>query len=694
MLNQFQACTGHQAQRAHRGYPASLPGPARRWARRGRNLWVLLATLLMLLAACLHAGMARADEEFLDPDKAFVFSAATQTPGELAVHFEIAPGYYMYRKRFEIAAQPDAASAALGQAIYPDGIVKYDPTFDEDMEVYHDQVTIRVPLQPGMREPFTVAITGQGCADAGLCYPPDTRSITLTPVAGGYQADGDGVKDAVPPPAPQKQPQVERAGQAGAGQAGLLQDANGGSSGQIGLANALDLGDTGIASYLASAGWAQIILLCLVLGLLLSFTPCVLPMVPILLAILAGTAGTGRKISRWRGVSLAAVFVLGMSLVYTALGVAAGLVGASLAVWLQTPWVLAVFALLLALLALAMFDVFTLQAPAGMQSALNERMSRIPGGHYGGAFVMGMLSALIVGPCVAAPLAGVLLFISQTGDVVLGGSALFALAWGEGLLLLAVGASSGLLLPKAGAWMVGVKYLFGILLLATAWWMLSSVLPAWAFMLGWAMLSLWAATLLGAFEGLGAGAGIWRYLRKSLGLLLALWGAALLIGLAMGGRDVLRPLAPLARAPGDHVQTAGAAPDAAAIAAAVKDSFIQVDSVQALDNLLAQTSRPVMLDFYADWCVSCIEMERFTFSDPQVAQLLSQFVLVQADVTKNRPEHRELLKRFKLFGPPGIMFFDGAGRQLENIRVVGFRNARDFESVLRSVLGAQAAAAG
>jgi thiol:disulfide interchange protein DsbD len=468
---------------------------------------------------------------------------------------------------------------------------------------------------------------------------------------------------------------------------------DGGSSGQTDLAGALDLGDTGMAAYLANAGWAQIILLCLILGLLLSFTPCVLPMVPILLAILAGTAGTGRKVSRWRGVSLAAVFVLGMSLVYTALGIAAGLVGASLAVWLQTPWVLAIFALLLALLALAMFDVFTLQAPAGMQSALNERMSRIPGGHYSGAFVMGMLSALIVGPCVAAPLAGILLFISQSGDVLLGGSALFALAWGEGLLLLAVGASSGLLLPKAGAWMVGVKHLFGILLLATAWWMLNAVLPAWIFMLGWAVLSLWAATLLGAFEGLRAGAGVWRYLRKALGLLFALWGAALLIGLAMGGRDVLHPLAPLARAPGGQAQAVGAAPDPAAVAAAVKGRFVQIDSVQALDNLLAQTSRPVMLDFYADWCVSCIEMERFTFSDPQVAQLLSQFVLVQADVTKNLPEHRALLKRFKLFGPPGIMFFDGSGRQLEDIRVVGFRKARDFEAVLRDVLGQKTAPA-
>lgn len=378
-------------------------------------------------------------------------------------------------------------------------------------------------------------------------------------------------------------------------------------------------------------------------------------------------------------------------MVYTVLGVAAGLAGASLAAWLQTPLVLSIFAVLLAALALSMFDVFTLQAPVGVQSALNDKMSKIPGGRFGGAFLMGMLSALIVGPCVAAPLAGVLLFISQTGDVVLGGSALFAMAWGQGLLLLMLGASSGALLPKAGPWMEGVKRVFGMLLLATAWWMVNPILPAWLAIVGWALLALCAAVLMGTFASWAHTDGqvssarqlaiaVWR----TLGLMLALGAVLQMVGLAAGGRDVLRPLAPFASSGSAVVAGGPAAPTQ-------KTQFIQVRSVEELDALLASASKPVMLDFYADWCVSCIEMERFTFSDPAVAAQMGQMTLVQADVTKNTAQDQALLRRFKLFGPPGIMFFDSNGRQLENRRVIGFKNARDFGAVLQKVLAGPAA---
>ncbi len=628
-----------------------------------RIAWAVL-TALMLVLAFLPSGSVRAEDEFLDPEKAFVFSAAMTTPTQLDVHFAIAPQYYMYRERFEFAITPDSSPSVLGQAVYPAGKVTYDPTFEKDLEVYYDQVTVAVPLTAGAGQPLLLAITSQGCADAGLCYPPMTREIKLTPTEAGYQAGGPGVVASVPAAKPQLA--TTKDGSSSTQTAGTAETSLGG---------ALQLGDTGFAAYLAQAGWLQIIALCLLLGLLLSFTPCVLPMVPILLAIVAGDAGKGMKVSRWRGLSLAAVFVLGMSLVYTALGVAAGLIGASLAVWLQTPWVLTLFAIILAVLALAMFDVFTLQAPTGMQSALNARLSRIPGGRYGGVFAMGMLSALIVGPCVAAPLAGVLLFISQTGDLVLGGTALFALAWGEGLLLLAVGASSGALLPKTGPWMNGIKRLFGVLLLATAWWMVNPILPAWLMMLGWAFLALWSAVMLGAFDAVPAGTGAGRLANRALGLMLALWAVILVVGVMAGARDVLRPLAPLTASS----QGSGAI-------AAAHPEFTQVTSVAELDNLLANTSRPVMLDFYADWCVSCIEMERFTFSDRSVAAQMSQLLLVQADVTKNTDEDRELLKRFKLFGPPGIIFFDDQGKELNEVRVVGFKNARDFGAVLERVL--------
>lgn len=660
-----------------------------------KALACFLAFLAVVLSA-LVSGPVFAQDDFLPPEEAFAFSAATSTPDAVDVHFKIAPKYYMYRERFAFAAAPDATPSWLGTPVFPHGIVKYDPTFEKDLEVYHDQVTVRIPLVAGAPQPLTLAVTGQGCADAGLCYPPMTQEIVLTPTEGGYKASGKGVKASVPGPRNEVSVPGDKA-------AGLLSAASssdaassGASTNGIGFRQALDLGDTGFASYLAAAGWVEIILLCLALGLLLSFTPCVLPMVPILLAIVAGEAGQAHKVSRGRGLSLAAVFVLGMSIVYTVLGVAAALIGASLAIWLQTPWVLTVFAIILALLALAMFDVFTVQTPVGMQSALNQRLSRLPGGKYGGVFAMGMVSALIVGPCVAAPLAGVLLFISQTGDLVLGAAALFALAWGEGLLLLLVGATSGRLMPKAGPWMEGIKRLFGVLLFATAWWMVQPVVQDWVAMLGWALLAAWAATLLGAFEAIPEGAGPGRYLNKALGLLMALWAGVLVISLAAGGRDLLAPLTVFTptlsnsvAAAGPGVGAGGARGLAGATGAAggvVKEQFTQVKSVVELDRLLANTDRPVMLDFYADWCVSCIQMEKFTFTDPTVAQRMSEMLLVQADVTGNTADDRELLKRFRLFGPPGIIFFDKQGKELDGARVVGFKAAGDFSAVLAGVL--------
>lgn len=671
---------------------------------RARAAVAVLCTALACLML-LGAGAAHADD-FLEPEQAFAFSAAMAGPAEIDVHYKIAPKYYMYRERFEFALSPDAGR--LGKPSFPKGVIEYDPTFDKKLEIYHDGVTIRVPLQPGAAGPLKLEVTGQGCAEAGLCYSPMTSEVTLTPVAGGYRASGPGVRSSVPGQAAASAGQGSAAGAGPAAGAGASSGAAAGTasaatSGAAG-SSVLDMTDTGFAAYLAGAGWGRIVALCLLLGLLLSFTPCVLPMVPILLAIVAGDAGrasapdspAGAR-SRWRGLSLAATYVLGMSLVYTALGVAAGLIGASLAAWLQTPWVLALFALLLALLALAMFDVYTLQAPSGMQSALNDKVSRIPGGRYGGALLMGMVSALIVGPCVAAPLAGVLLFISQTGNLVLGGLALFALAWGEGILLLLVGASSGALLPRAGAWMDGVKHLFGWLLLATAWWMLDSVVPSWASMLGWAFLAGFAAVMLGAFEAMPAGPGLGAFLRKTLGLLAALWAALLLVGAATGGGSLLQPLAgwragAAAGAPGVAPAgpgasgvsgAAGLSPDATQ---AIRSRFRRVRSVQELDAALAQAGRPVMLDFYADWCVSCLEMEKFTFSDPAVAGKMSQLLLLQADVTKNTPEDRALLKRFHLFGPPGILFFDAQGKVLPNARVIGFQSAAQFGAVLDGVL--------
>lgn len=669
-----QARSGVTRQRASAGFD-------------GRGWLAGILGVLVLLLSLFASAQAAAEQKYLEPGQAFALTASMASPTQLDVHYRIAPGYYMYRERFELALSPDAQR--LGSPVYPKGIVKYDPNFEKNVEVYHDQVLIQVPVKAGATGPLTLEVTGQGCAEAGLCYPPMTTSLVLHPTATGYTVSGPGAR---------------------AGGALLANDAGANPGG---FDAALHMGDTGIAKFLAGAGWGEIILLCLVFGVLLSFTPCVLPMVPILLAIVAGGAGARAAVSRWRGLSLAASYVLGMSLVYTALGIAAGLIGAGLSAWLQTPWVLALFAVLLALLALAMFDVFTFQAPGSFQSALSEKVARIPGGRVGAAFLMGMISALIVGPCVAAPLAGVLLFISQSGNVVLGGVALFSLAWGQGVLLLLVGGSSGALLPKAGAWMDGVKHLFGVLLLATAWWMVGPVVPEWLGALGWAALGAWSAVMLGAFEPMGEDAGPGVALRKAAGLLLVLWSALILVGLSAGGYDVWQPLKALrpvattssVAAPSAGAGSSGVTPGSSAPAGtlgaltgalsgglspakppAAAGRFTRVASSAELDALLARTTRPVMLDFYADWCVSCIEMERFTFSDPQVAARMAQFQLVQADVTKNDADARALLKRFQLFGPPGIMFFDAHGKLIADARVVGFQNAREFSATLDRVL--------
>jgi thiol:disulfide interchange protein DsbD len=442
--------------------------------------------------------------------------------------------------------------------------------------------------------------------------------------------------------------------------------------------------------------------------------------------------------------------------VYTALGIAAGLSGAGLAAWLQTPWVLTLFALLLATLALSMFDVFTFQMPSSIQTKLTIKNNSILGGRMGAAALMGALSALIVGPCVAAPLAGALLYISQTGDVLLGGLALFAMAWGMGVPLLLMGASAGKLMPRAGTWMEGVKQFFGVLLFATAWWMVTPMLPTWMQILGWAILVLFSAVLLRTFEALGTEAGFSGMLRKTVGLLLTLLCFIWLLGIASGGRSLLQPLSHLARnnaaatsslattsekntsissrtdnnalvsgvsiitdknarvlgdpAPikndaitsGTSVpattknillgQTSGQTPATAsrpqpALSANETHAlFKRVRSIAELETELAQSKRPVMLDFYADWCVSCKEMESFTFTKPEVAQRMERLLLLQADVTANNPEDRALLKRFKLFGPPGIIFFEPGGRERKDVRVVGFQEANRFAANLDRVL--------
>lgn len=623
--------------------------------------WHCLLALAIWFVLAYRPAVALSQDDFLPPEEAFAFSVVMTNPAILKLSYRIAPGYYMYRDRFEFTAEPQGA-VTLGSPGYPPGKVKYDSTFEQNMEVYYEQVTISVPVSGD--EPFVLRVTSQGCADAGLCYPPADHVVGLKPVAGGYALDANDSRAA-------------SAGFLAGNTSASVSEVRGqqGHESSAGLGSLLLAGDIGLADAISGLGWIKTAAVFWVLGLLLALTPCVLPMIPILSSIVLGASRDDHP-RRGRGLGLAAAYVLGMSVVYTALGVAAGLSGAGLAAWLQAPWILALFAGVLVLLAVAAFGGFDLQVPGAVQSWLTTRSARIPGGRVTGALAMGAISALIVGPCVAAPLAGALLYISQTGDVVLGAAALFALSWGMGMPLLIVGASSGALLPKAGPWMDGVKRLFGMLLLATAWWMLIPITPTWLQMSGWAFLAIVGAVMLRAFDALPDVPSAPRMFIKGLGILLALVAAAWVVGVASGGRDVLQPLSHLVQR-SNTVQ---------AEAASEHPEFLRVRNNAELDTVLAQSTRPVMLDFYADWCVSCREMERFTFSDPAVASKMSRMLLVQADVTQNNADDRELLKRFRLFGPPGILFFEAGGAPIADARVVGFQDAARFGAVLDRVL--------
>lgn len=625
------------------------------------------AACCFLLIAVFGAGHARADDEFLDPELAFKFSARMQDPSTIAVTYVIADGYYMYHERFKF----DAVGAKLGAPVYPAGKVKFDDTFQKNVETFRKTLTITIPVQAAGA--FTLKATGQGCSDKGLCYAPQDATAQLVGGGGGQSvAPGTGLPSKFALPAA---PAVDTAAvngpqaQASPG-VSVLSIANPDITATpdpvaavpVAASPAPAQNELGkIEAALKGGKLLVIVPLFMLLGLGLAFTPCVLPMVPILSSIIIGD---GAKVSRSRGLLLSLTYALGMAIVYTALGVAAGLAGEGLAAKLQNPWVLGFFALLMAGLALSMFGFYELQVPAFLQGKLTSVSNQQSPGRLAGVFTMGAISALIVGPCVAAPLAGALLYISQTRDVVIGGSALFAMAVGMSVPLLLVGVSAGTLLPRAGAWMDAVKRFFGVLQLGVAWWLVSPVLPGAVQMLGWTVLFVGYGMYL--LVGKSGAQNAW--VAKAFGLVFAVLGAMQLVGVASGGRD---PLAPLAHLGGGQVHA---------------QPFTRVKTVAQLDAALAQLNgKPALLDFYADWCVSCIEMEKLTFVDPAVREKMGQAVLLQVDVTANDADDKAMLKRFQLFGPPGIIMFNPQGQEIAQSRVIGFQNAATFLSSLRKL---------
>jgi len=607
--------------------------------RFDRRLRAGLSALIALISVLALFSLARADDNFLPPDQAFSFSAS-ELPGAVDVHFKIADGYYMYRERFAFATRN--GTATLGAPDIPKGQVKFDTTFQKYEETYRNQLTIRVPVKSASG-PFDLVVTSQGCADAGICYPPAQHVFHVSGAALQPAAAAPAAAQTLAAAPSADEPWYERATSADYAQ-----------------------------SLLRSGGFFAVVGLYFVAGMVLSLLPCSYPMIPILSAIIIGE---GARVTRARGFALSLTYVIGMALVYTVLGIAAALVGQSLGAWLQNPWVLGAFAVLLTVFALTLIAGYDIALPQRWQDGASRASQGRSGGKFAAVAAMGALSALVVGACMTAPLFAVLAFIAHTGNMVLGGAALFAMGIGLGVPLMILGLGAGTLLPRAGTWMDGVKVFFGVVLLGAALWIVWPVLGAVAQMLLAALWLLLAAAALGLFTPHVGAQTVWRRLGRGVGAAFAIWAATLLVGLSAGSTDPLRPLGVLAARTGSDATGVGTA-TASAGAAESNLTFGKVASPAQLDAALGSAGRPSMLDFYADWCVSCKEMEKFTFSDPRVEARLKQLDLLRADVTANNSDDQALLKRFGLFGPPGIIFFDDKGHEV--LRVVGYEQADQF----------------
>jgi thiol:disulfide interchange protein DsbD len=597
------------------------------------------------MSAVLNAAQGRDDQpKFLTPDQAFQVAATAAGPDRVRIDWQIADGYYLYRSRIKVKT---ASPVQLGALALPQGKSQTDEYFGAQ-QIYEHSVSATLPVaRPGGAGNLSVAVdvTYQGCAHAGLCYSPITKTLAVTLPPTG--AAGGGTVAAAPDFAPDA----------------AAADASGTSGTFISEQDRL-------AAQIRNGNLLLVLGTFFGLGLLLAFTPCVLPMVPILSGIIAGHG----KVTTARAFMLSLTYVLGMACTYTLAGIAVAAAGSHVQALFQQTWIIVLFAGLFVVLALSMMGLFTVQMPAAIQTRLSAASNRQTAGSFGGVAVMGALSALIVTTCVAPPLVATLAVIGQSGNMVRGAAALFAMSLGMGAPLLVVGASAGKLLPKAGPWMDMIKQLFGVMMLGVAAWMLTRVTPPGAVLLLWAVPAAVAAWLL------------WRGARGIRHLPVLVRGAAaaagiytlvLIVGATMGSTDPLMPIPALAS---HHEEL----------------TFRTIKSVGDLDREVAQAQashRAVMLDFYADWCVSCKEMEKYTFTDPAVRATLKDVVLLRANVTANDTDDQALLKRFGIYGPPTIAFYGTDGRELAPYRVVGFMKAPEFEALSRKAVGSAATTA-
>lgn len=652
--------------------------PCALWAERhaARVMGILLFALLAFLSPALFAA------DPVPPEEAYPAHAYRVDNETIAVEFAIRRDYYLYRDKVRV--EPLTEGLQLGAPQLPPGKKKRDDFFGET-EVYYDTLRFTLPVVTANgAEPWRLRIISQGCWNGGVCYPPLEQEVTVADApparsllgalfnkgaagagapAPGTQPEGaiaKGRSPAAPPPSDQSTPPS-------VAQDKKTAPING--SGDVSPPATDEAGS--LARFIAQQQGGVVLAAFFGFGLLLAFTPCVFPMIPILSGIIVGQ---GAQLSRARALVLTATYVLAMSLTYALAGVAAGLSGALVQTALQQPAVLVAFAVLFVLLALSLFGFYELQLPASWQNRLNALAGSQQGGQLVGVAVMGILSALIVSPCVAPPLVGALLYISQSGDALFGGAALFALGLGMGAPLLAVGVGARELLPRSGPWLNGVKAAMGVVMLGVAWWIVRPVLPETLWLAGWGVLAIGCAVALGALEPLPVAARWPKQFGKTVGLLLLAYGVAAFWGALAGNRDPLQPLAGFAAQQGK--------PEASA------PTFRPIASLEELQAVVAASGRPTLVDVRADWCVSCLELERTTFTDPQVVALLKEGVtLLKMDVTANNASDQAFMRHFQIYGPPALLLFDANGKERTELRVTGYMDGSTFAAHLRRWLG-------
>ena len=564
-------------------------------------------------------------------DEAFQFTLDVDTPTVLSARFAVAPGNYLYKDKIKFEIQAESPIQILPYDL-PKSKTKDDEIFGPT-EVYLHDINISLSLNRSQTEQAITFIAHyQGCSETfNICYPPTKKSVELLLPA--YTATND---NSVSTQAKQPLSQQDQ-----------------------------------LAQSLAQDNLFKVLLSFFGIGILLAFTPCVFPMIPILSSIIVGE---GEHLTTRRAFTLSLVYVLAMSVTYTVAGLLTGLLGANIQTMLQNPWIIGSFSALFVILSLSMFGLYELQLPQGLQDRLHQISHQQKGGKLAGVALMGLLSGLIVGPCLAPPLAGALIFIGQQGDPILGASALFALSMGMGLPLLVIGTSAGSLLPKAGAWMDSIKAVFGVLMLGLSIWLLERIIPGWMALLLWGSLFIVSAIYLGALNTLTLSSNSYEKLSKGLGIIILIYGALLIVGGASGNQNVWQPLQGITSASIPAGQSQQGA------------KFKQIANLAELEQAIAQSNQPVMLDLYADWCVECKTMEMTTFHDPAVVATLANLTLLQLDMTDNNDEHKALLKQFGIFGPPTILFFDPQGSEYKQHRLIGTLNASDFNAHITAVL--------